>query len=588
MVNHSNVSEEEARSWRKDDLEVMKTGKTKENIINIFNAGGEMFFQQTTRAPLIDENEEIIGVIGIATDISDRITTENSLREAKEKAEIANKAKTDFLATVSHELRTPLNGIIGMSDILKRQNLSKDRLAIINDIHNSGTTLLSLINDILDLSKIESKEFDIDKKLFNLKDVLKNVTTHVSAQAKNKQLALEVSFAKDTPLTLLGDDQRLYQILINLTGNAIKFTEKGKVTIKISCTNRSENEAEIAFAITDTGIGIAKENIEPIFERFNQVDDPYNKRYSGTGLGLNIVKRLVEMMNGEVSVTSKLGKGSTFVVNLSFSLPDLDKKINQWQKQCHNIHVIIATDNLQTGSKIFQQISTPALQLVSSKKTIEVLQTATKKNMPCRVLIITDQNILKTKDLQIQLRHFGLPMVIYCSNLKKEKLVDEKNIVYASIDIATKSASFGKKLTEYWKSYNEKQSTLTNSIKSKSLKILLVEDNLINQRVAIEMLTQLGYQVDIADNGISAIEKYLNDDYKLILMDVGLPDMNGFNVTQKIRASKSKPYRIPIIALTAYASEKDKEKCLAAGMDGVITKPITMDSLQAKLTDWII
>jgi len=591
MAKLRNWSSEQAKLWRSNDLEVMRTGKSNENINFLTDSKGGIIYQTTTRVPFRDERGKIIGVIGISTDITDRIKKEKELVEAREKAEIANQAKSDFLATVSHELRTPLNGIIGMSDLLTRKNVTKEQHLLLEDITNSGKALLSLINGILDLSKLEAGELEIINTPFDLTLLVDNVIKQVSTQANQKNISIFTHFEGDIPRQLLGDSQRLTQILLNIIGNAVKFTDKGKVELTIKCLNKTNRKYALSFLVKDTGIGIPKDQINVIFDRFRQLDSSYSKLHSGTGLGLAIVKELVELMNGEISVESKIGKGTTFTVNLSFTAQPGMSKTSAWASKYANVRILIVDDDLTVGTKILKLIHTPCVSLVSSSSAFETLENAAKRNQHYQILLISGLSLFsentQVDKLKLSLPSFHYPMILSYGE-KTQKSAYSDQIVFDKIDTGNFDQTFINRLSSSWKKYQNNLSTVSSAFSDINPKILLVEDNLINQRVTMHLLKELGCVADIADNGVYAIKLFKKNDYDIILMDIGLPDMDGCTVTKKIRAIEKKNHHVPIIALTAYASEDDRQKCLGAGMDNVLTKPINSVGLLHMLSAWLL
>jgi two-component system sensor histidine kinase/response regulator len=591
MAKIRNWPNEQAKLWRSNDLEVMRTGKSNENINYLTDSKGEVIYQTTTRVPFRDEQGKIIGVIGISTDITDRVKKENELVEAREKAEIANQAKSDFLATVSHELRTPLNGIIGMTDLLTRQGITKDQRMLVEDITNSGKTLLSLINGILDLSKLDAGELEIINTPFDLSVIMDNVIKQISTQAQQKNVVLSTKFEGDVPTQLLGDSQRLYQILINLLGNAVKFTDHGKADLTVKFLEKTNRKHTLSFIIKDTGIGIPKDQINVIFDRFRQLDSSYSKLHSGTGLGLAIVKQLVELMNGEIFVDSKMGSGTTFTVNLSFTAQPEITKTNPWAVKYSNVRVLIIDDDLTVGTKILKLIHTPCVALVSSSSAFETLENAAKRNQHYQIVLFSANSLFHGKNsikkLQNALPTLYYPMMLSYSD-KAQKSVKERGIAFDAIQFTGVDQTFISKLSSCWKKYQTSLSSVSTAFADINARILLVEDNLINQRVTLHFLKELGCSADVAHNGILALKLFKKNTYDLILMDIGLPDMDGFMVCQKIRALERKDQHIPIIALTAYASENDKQKCLNAGMDNVLTKPINSVGLLHMLSTWLL
>lgn len=578
---------EATQFWRKCDREVIRTGKPILNVLEppVEGTDGKTVYHITTRVPLKDENNKVIGVIGISTNIAEMIEKENELRDAKEKAEIANQTKSDFLATVSHELRTPLNGILGMADILQRQDLTKEQIMFVNDIISSGRTLLTLINSILDLSKLEAGELEIVDAPFNVNDVIDDVIKQTSTIAHKKGIKLINEPDHTIPLNLIGDRQRLQQVLINLVGNAVKFTNKGSVTISLACKEKTSKKAMIEFIIKDTGIGITQKDLKIIFDRFRQLDSSYSKRHSGTGLGLDIVRQLVDLMHGKIDIKSTPGKGSIFKITLLFKLAP-STKLNPWFKKNPDIYVLVIEDNLKVGQNILNLINSPKVQLVSSKRANDTLDKAAKRNQHFQVVIISNESFLNKasniQHLKSAESHLHYPMLISCNGN------EESQVIFKHIRLKNNDDKFASELCKAWKTYKHTLASRSDELSKLEPKILLVEDNLINQRVTEHMLKELGCKITIASNGQEAINFFQEKQFDLILMDIGLPDMDGYEATKKIRSLEKPDEELPIIALTAYASANDKQKCLDAGMNNVITKPINRVGLKSALSTWLI
>jgi two-component system aerobic respiration control sensor histidine kinase ArcB len=454
-------SENEADLLRKNDADTMDSGKAISIEESAIMGNNTKEYYITNKVPLYDESQtHVIGILGISLDITDLKNTEQELREAKELAERTTQAKSYFLATMSHELRTPLNGILGMAQVLMTQTPRTEQIEYVQAIEQSGKNLLILINDVLDFSRLEAGQIVLRSEKFGLKHLIEQVVTSMHCVINDKKIELKAKLDPKLPEFIQGDEGRLRQVLINLVGNAIKFTSQGQVVIAVNMLSSTARKIKIAFIIEDTGIGIPTDKLNVIFERFTQVESEYGRRFEGSGLGLAIVKNLVELMNGDVEVESELGKGSTFTCCIPFSLPEQ-----------------------------------------------------------------------------------GL------SDLDSQSLFLETPLTF-------------------------------------DVYILVVEDNPINQKVIHSMLTGLGCKVDMASNGKEAIKRFKKHEYDLIFMDLGLPDMDGLQVTKALLELQIKLERkpVPIVALTAHVMESDHKNCRNAGMSDIITKPIMRAQLVELLT----
>lgn len=429
---------------------------------------GSIRWIKDTHFPIKDK-EKLIGFAGIAEDVTEDALLEKELREAKENAEKANRAKSDFLAMMSHELRTPLNAILGMTQILKTSDLTDEQFDQIEVISQSGQNLLSLLNDLLDFAKLEVGKLSFSKENINLRDLVERLINDMLPQAHEKSLELRLNYAYNIPPIVIGDEKRIRQILVNLISNAIKFTGNGHVQITVTCLQRNYKEATLCFTIEDTGIGIEKSKLDTIFNRFQQVNSVYQRKHDGVGLGLSIVKELVEKMGGSTAVTSEVGVGSQFSCIIPFQL---------------------------------QHTSVDA------------------QSNPVEIAIPTRESCSENTDADFH-----------------------------------------------------------------NMDILIVEDNLINQKISKILLEQVGCKVDIADCAKAAFQKVGNH-YDVIFMDIGLPDMDGFEAVEHIRRREGPERHTPIVAMTAHVFAHDRQRCFDVGMDEVIAKPIMRDDLISILRRW--
>lgn len=539
-------------------------------------------------------DDEVLGLVSIHRDITEMKRRENILREAKDAAERANEAQANFLANMSHEIRTPLHGISGFIELLLRSKISYQHYNYVIKMKQLTKTLLGVINDILDFSKIEAGKLSTEKVDFNLMDVLEEMQHQFAKTAQDKNIGFAIDVEKNTPKHLIGDSLRLRQILMNLLSNAFKFTEEGKITLAVNIVEDSQKQALIRFQVKDTGIGIPRKQTDKLFSPFSQVDDSITRKYGGTGLGLSISKKLVELMGGEIFVISTLGEGSTFTFNLPLGKQQSPAKTSSSRKnKFHGKAAIIANDEeFQSNSQPIKQMTKYfgfdtdiyfALSEVDRDALYDVIITD--------VSSIDDiENFLREKQKVKSLQK--IPVILAYDNLSFEDLkkdYDKEQVVYTTKPIEM-SALFDAFLsvfgTEIAQQHFKDYTLTTRHIKKLvHINILLVEDNPINQQIACELLSSAEISVSVADNGKKAIAMLKEKEYDLVLMDVQMPVMDGYQATKLIRQDP-KFKDLPIVAMTAFAMSGDREKCIKAGMNDHLSKPIEPGQLFSTIIKW--
>ncbi|MDO9565248.1 MAG: response regulator [Candidatus Desulfaltia sp.] len=536
-------------------------------------------------------------------EIAERNLAEKALREAKKEAEAANQAKSSFLANISHEMRTSLNGIIGMTNLILATDLTKEQMEYLDMLKISADSLLSLTNSILDFSKIEAQKLELEEIPFNLRNTLENVADILAVQAYEKGLELTFHIKPDVPTALIGDPARLRQIIINLAGNSIKFTKKGEVSIRVSTEKKETSSILLHFMVSDTGIGIPPDKIDKIFESYTQAGSFTTREYGGTGLGLTISKQLVEMMEGSIWVESPSRFGTTFNFTARFRQDRVDtwKATQLNELELSGTRVLIVDDNA-TNRLVFKEMTT-SWGMISTvakhgEQAIDLLKKAYESEKPFKILLL-DQQMPNEDGFEVAKRIKDIPLgqdisiiMLTAAGLKGDaarcrrigisgyllKPVKQSELMYAiMIAMGSQEKEDTPVITRY---------TIQDA--RKRLNILLAEDNPINQRLALELLKTMGHRVVSVSNGIEAIDALGKERFDLILMDIQMPEMDGFEATKAIRNAESKIRNIPIVATTAHAIKSDREKCLAAGMDDYVSKPINAEKLFeviTKLTD---
>ena len=569
--------------------------------------------------PIKNESGDIVNIIEITRNITEQVRSEEELKQAKIAAEAANQAKSEFLANMSHEIRTPMNAIMGMTDLALTTDLNTEQQEYMEMVKMSADSLLSLINNILDFSKIEARQLELEEIDFDLRTTLETATEMLAIRAHEKGIELACHIKPDVPTALMGDPVRLRQVILNLTGNAIKFTEEGEVFIQADIEKERGSSLLLHFMVSDTGIGIPRDKIDTIFESFKQADSSTTRKYGGTGLGLNICRQLVEMMGGRIWVESpsdfvistdnfqledssklknnrqsKATYGSTFHFTASFKLSHAQEREAARLKKLDlsGIPILIIDDNA-TNRLVFSEMTSswglePAVA-EDGEEALFQIKKASDSGRPYRLLLL-DLQMPDMDGFEVARRvkesdsGKNVEIILLTSAGQKgdASLCKEVGISGYLLKPVKQSDLLDAITLALGHPTEEKIPVITRyTIQEtrKRLDILLAEDNIVNQKLAKKILEKRGHRVVVASNGREAIERLKGEYFDLTLMDVQMPEMDGLTATRKIRNSKGQISNIPIIAMTAHAMKEDKERCFEAGMDDYVSKPIKPEEL---------
>jgi two-component system sensor histidine kinase/response regulator len=566
---------------------------------------GERVLHETVVSPLRDDKGELLGLLGVSRNTTDRRKAEEEVKQAKELAEEATRMKSDFLANMSHEIRTPMNAIIGLSHLVLKTELTERQRDYISKVQTSGQHLLGVINDILDFSKVEAGKLDLENTAFELEKLLDTTGSLISEKAHAKGLELVFEVAPDVPAALVGDSLRLGQILLNYANNAVKFTEKGEIVISVRASERTDKDVLLHFRVRDTGIGLTPEQMGRLFQSFSQADTSTTRKFGGTGLGLAISKQLAALMGGDVGVDSEPGKGSSFWFSARLGIGQVRKRELAATLDVRGRRALVVDDNEHARRVMADMLDAMALEVTevdSGAAAVEAVRQAAAQGKPFEVIYL-DWRMPGMDGMEAarRIKALGLacsPLILMVTAYGREEMIKEAqdigihNVLVKPVNHSllcdTTMSVLGRSAAPVPASQPGEAQPVPDARLAaiRGSRILLVEDNDINQQVARELLQDAGMVVEVADNGQIALEMVRRHSWDLVFMDMQMPVMDGVTATREMRTITALA-GLPIVAMTANAMEQDRRRCMDAGMNDFLVKPIDPQELCTMLLRWL-